>query len=308
MINKADIRVPLTVPQEFREHYLHNYLKATHNTGRLFLFAGDQKIEHVNKDFYGPNIPSQSAHPRHLFDIAGKSRIGVFATHLGLIARYGADYATIPYLVKLNGKTDLLSVQQDDPQSANLATVEQVVAFKKRSNLSILGVGMTVYLGSAYEAAMLAAASQAVQQAHHHGLIAVLWMYPRGKSITNPCTADLVAGAAGVGTCLGADFVKINAPEATTGFHSAQLLQQAVAAAGNTGVICSGGPRKSVDVLLEDIYHQVHVGGALGVALGRNIHQKTVQEAMDFCKAVAAIVIDDADVTVARHYLDQGEQ
>ena len=48
-----DILVPLDVPSAMREVYITNYRKITHGTGRLMLMAGDQKVEHLNDDFYG---------------------------------------------------------------------------------------------------------------------------------------------------------------------------------------------------------------------------------------------------------------
>ena len=74
--------------------------------GRLFLFAGDQKIEHLNEDFLGKDIPEECALPDNLFNIASQSRVGVFATQFGLISRYGAAYKNINYVVKLNSKTN----------------------------------------------------------------------------------------------------------------------------------------------------------------------------------------------------------
>ena len=43
-----NIVVPLDVPQECRSKYKDNYLKITKGSGRLMLFAGDQKAEHLN--------------------------------------------------------------------------------------------------------------------------------------------------------------------------------------------------------------------------------------------------------------------
>ena len=51
-ITREQVRVPVDVSPEMRETYIDNYMKATRNTGRLMLFACDQKIEHLNKDFY----------------------------------------------------------------------------------------------------------------------------------------------------------------------------------------------------------------------------------------------------------------
>lgn len=303
VISQDTIPVPLTVPADARDIFCKNYLKATCNSGRLFLFAGDQKVEHLNKDFYGPGISPESANPEHLFQIASLARIGAFATNLGLIARYGANYTNIPYIVKLNGRTNLVATDQADPQSLCWASVQRVAAFQKRTGLDIVGIGITVYLGSTYEPEMLAAAAQAIYDAHQFGLITTVWMYPRGKAVKDERSANIIAGAAGVAVCLGADFVKVNAPVAADSFASAKALYQATMAAGNTRVICAGGVQRDTKELLHDVYHQIHTGGTMGVAIGRNIHQKSLEEAIKFCNAVAAVVIDDAEIEKAMQYL-----
>ena len=55
-ISRNDVRVPMDVPADVRETYISNYLAATRSTGRLMLFACDQKVEHLNADFYGEGI------------------------------------------------------------------------------------------------------------------------------------------------------------------------------------------------------------------------------------------------------------
>ena len=47
-ITREEVRVPADVMPEARDEYITNYLKATRETGRLMLFACDQKIEHLN--------------------------------------------------------------------------------------------------------------------------------------------------------------------------------------------------------------------------------------------------------------------
>jgi fructose-bisphosphate aldolase/6-deoxy-5-ketofructose 1-phosphate synthase len=304
MLAPQDVKIPLTVPDSKREVYIKNYLAATRHSGRLLLFAGDQKIEHLNQDFYGKGIPVDCADPEYLFKIASKSRIGVFASHLGLIARYGADYKGVNYLIKLNGKTNIASLEIDDPISLALTSVEQVHVFSQNAKLPIVGVGYTVYLGSRYENKMLVEASRIIEQAHALGLLVVLWMYPRGKAISSERDAALIAGAAGVGVALGADFVKINPPDANAEGESAELLKVVVRAAGRTGVICSGGSAKPPRQFLEELYHQLHRGGTCGAAIGRNIYQRPYSEAIAFCEALAATVIDDKDVEVAAELLE----
>jgi len=94
-LKENEIIVPLDVPTAVRENYIKNYLAITMRSGRLMLFAGDQKVEHLNNDFYGEGIHPDDGDPEHLFRIASQANIGVFATQLGLIARYGNSYADV---------------------------------------------------------------------------------------------------------------------------------------------------------------------------------------------------------------------
>ncbi len=303
IFEEKKLRVPLTVPEEFHEEYRKNYLNATASSGRLFLFAGDQKIEHLNEDFYGAGIHEQSAIPKHLFEIASQARIGAFATQLGLIARYADDHRDVNYIVKMNSKTNLVPTSIKDPYSGLLSTIDQVVQFKNRTGLSIVGIGYTLYLGSKHEACMLEQVSKLIYEAHQHGLIVVLWMYPRGEAVTDETHENIIAGAAGVGVSLGADFVKVNQPKAKNGFDVAEKLKQATYAAGRTGIICSGGSRKDKEQFLDDLYHQIHTGRTRGAAIGRNIHQRPLDEAVKFCAAIATIIMDDKDVECAKKLL-----
>ncbi|OHB96038.1 MAG: aldolase [Planctomycetes bacterium RIFCSPLOWO2_02_FULL_50_16] len=293
-----DVVVPLDVPKSARKRYIDNYLTITRNSGRLMLFAGDQKVEHLNEDFYGVGIHADDNNPEHLFRIASQAKIGVFAAQLGLIARYGMVYPDVPYLVKLNSKTDLVKTSQSDPFSQQWVSVRQIADFCSNSGLNILGVGYTVYLGSEYEAEMLRQAAQIVYNAHQYGLITVLWMYPRGKAVKDEKDPHLIAGAAGVAACLGADFVKVNYPK-KEGYESKEIFKEAVLAAGRTKVVCAGGSSKDAESFLKELHDQIYVSGAAGNATGRNIHQKSVKEAIRMCNAIYAITVEGAGVEEA---------
>jgi fructose-bisphosphate aldolase/6-deoxy-5-ketofructose 1-phosphate synthase len=282
------INIPLTVPPEHKAKYYKNFKLATKKTGKLMLFAGDQKIEHLNDDFYGKNAHSDDASPEHLFKIAKKAKIGVFAAQLGLIANYGKDYKTIPYLIKLNSKTNLIDTIQKDPQSKALNSVKQVVELQKETRLKIVGVGYTIYLGSEYEAEMLAEAAQIVHNAHRQGLIAVLWMYPRGKAVNNEKDSHLIAGATGTASSLGADFVKVIYPAKA----DKRKVQEIIKAAGRTGVIFSGGSSVTPKIFLKKLSQQINYG-ARGSATGRNIHQQSLEKAVRMANAITAISINN---------------
>jgi fructose-bisphosphate aldolase/6-deoxy-5-ketofructose 1-phosphate synthase len=246
------IRAPLDVPQELRMEYTRNLFTMTGGSGRLMLFAGDQKIEHLNDDFHGPGISPDDNDPEHLFRIASGAEIGCFATQMGLIARFGEDYPDVNYLIK----------------------------------------------GSEYEAHMLHEAAQIIYGAHKRGMIAIIWIYPRGEAVKDEHDPHLIAGAAGLGAALGADFVKVNYPK-KDGVDSKDAFKEAVQAAGRCKVLCAGGSSVDVKLFLERLWEQIFISGASGNATGRNIHQKRLKEAIQMCNAISAIVVNGAGVEEA---------
>ena len=298
-ITREQVKVPVDVSPEMRDIYVDNYMKATRETGRLMLFACDQKIEHMNKDFYdgGDEIDLADCEPEHLFKIADQGVCGVMAGQRGLIARYAADYPNINYLVKKNSKTNLVKTSQEDPYSPLLHGLDAVLAMRD-SGVNIVGLGYTIYLGSEYEATMMAEAGDLIAQAHAEGLLVVLWIYPRGKAVTAEKDPDLIAGAAGVALCLGADFVKVNPPkpEGDDSRTSAEALAIATKAAGRTGLVCAGGSTVDAETFLTQLYDQIHTGGACGNATGRNIHQRSLDEAVRLTRAISAITLADCSV------------
>ena len=297
-LTAADVRVPMDVPAESRDTYIANYLKATRETGRLMLFACDQKIEHMNKDFYGEGIDIADCEPQHLFEIGKNGVIGVLAGQRGLVAQYAADYPEINYLIKMNSKTNLVKTSQEDPYSPQLTDLEAVLQMRE-NGVNVVGLGYTIYLGSEYEATMMAEAGQLIAQAHELGLLVVLWIYPRGKAVTAEKDPELIAGAAGVALCLGADFVKVNPPKPEDGKTPAEALSIAAKSAGRTGLVCAGGGTVDAKTFLTQLYDQIHVGGACGNATGRNIHQRSLDEAVRLTKAISAITLADASVDEA---------
>lgn len=295
---EEQFNIPSDVPNGIINEYVDNYDEITLGSGRLMLFAGDQKIEHLNKDFFGEGISGDDNDPEHLFKIASTAEIGVFATQIGLISLYGADYPEVPYLVKLNSKTNLVKTHQKDPLSLQLIDVSQVVEFKKNSGLDILGIGYTIYLGSEFETQMLREAAQAVYKAHQHGLISVLWIYPRGMAVKDEKDPDLIAGATGVAATLGADFVKVNYPK-KEGKKQEEVFKRAIKAAGRTKVVCAGGSSTNAKAFLQRLHDQIFISGAAGNATGRNIHQKPFEEAVRMTNAVSAITVHGKSVDEA---------
>ncbi|MCL2492260.1 MAG: aldolase [Coriobacteriia bacterium] len=295
LITRDEVLVPADVPAQARETYIDNYLKATQNTGRLMLYACDQKIEHLNDDFYGDGIHEADADPQHLFEIGDQGICGILAGQRGLIAAYANDYPDNNYLVKMNSKTHLVKTDQDDPYSPQLYSFQAVMDLIN-NGVNVVGIGYTIYLGSEYESQMMAEAGELISEAHQAGLIAVLWIYPRGKAVGDEKDAHLIAGAAGAALCLGADFVKVNPPAGDENETSAEKLKQAALASGRTGLVCAGGSTVDPETFLTQLWEQIHVGGAAGNATGRNIHQRSLEEASLLTKAISAITLGDYSV------------
>lgn len=287
------------------------------------MFAFDQKLEHASTDFIGTAIDDEASDPTHAFSIAAASTasdssrpsntstsksttqnsvtdssitnsskhslaarpiINALATHLGLIARYAPAFPQLAYVAKLNGKTNLFKKELGDPISRQLWSVDDVLQLKEQG-VNIIGIGYTVYLGSEHESIMLQEAAQCINQAHENGLLAIIWAYPRGKSVTNERDPLVIAGAAGVAASLGADVVKINAPDAKDGKSTSEWLAEIVKSAGTTKVICAGGPQKKADDFIKDVVSYRHAGVA-GIALGRNLFQRSHDEAVELAQAL----------------------
>lgn len=296
--------VPADVPDELIETFIDNMDAATCGTGKMNLFACDQKIEHLNDDFYdgGNKIPLSSNDPEHLFQIGAKAHaegtIGVLAGQLGLISQYARDYPELPYLVKLNSKSHVVGTSQRDPVSQALWDLDDVASLL-HNGINVVGIGYTVYIGSEYEHEMLTEAATFIRQAHEMGMISVVWMYPRGKAVTDEKDPQLISGAAGVAGCLGADFAKVNYPRAFEGMTQAESLGIAAEAAGRCGIICSGGGSLPPEEFLDRLVQQMQVSGCRGAATGRNIHQKGTEDAVRMTAACKAVICDGAGLEEA---------
>lgn len=296
--------VPADVPDELIETFIQNMDAATAGTGKMNLFACDQKIEHLNDDFYdgGDKIPLTSNDPAHLFEIGQRCHqagtIGVLAGQLGLISHYARDYPDVPYLVKLNSKSHLVKTSQRDPISQSMYDIDDVMSLV-HNGINVVGIGYTIYIGSEYEHEMLSEAAQFIRQAHELGMISVVWMYPRGKAVPNEKDPQLISGAAGVAACIGADFAKVNYPTEFPGMSRAESLAIASEAAGRTGIICSGGGTLPPEEFLQRLWEQMNTGNCRGAATGRNIHQKDTESAVKMTAACHAIICEGASVDEA---------
>lgn len=228
--------------------------------GRALYLAYDQGMEHGPSDF-----DDDSVDPQNILKIAVDGGFNAVIFQRGIAEKYytGTEFSNkIPLILKLNGKTNLLTGESYSPL---LCTVSEAM------ELGATAVGYTVYVGSEFEEQMLTDFAEVIREAHEHGMPVMGWMYLRGKAIEKRLAGggkeqDLIAYAARLGLEIGADLVKIKYPGSVEG------LRWVVESAGRTKVIVSGGAKLPEEELLEIARISIRAG-AIGMAVGRNIWQ-----------------------------------
>ena len=220
--------------------------------GKSILLAYDQGLEHgPSTDFNEKNVD-----PAYVMDIAAKARLNGIVFQKGIAEKYYDG--RVPLVLKVNGKS---SLPKGDPISRQNCSVEYAVS------LGAMAIGYTIYLGSALEPKMLAEFGKIQEEAHDRGLPAIAWIYPRGQSVQNDTSKEIVSYAARTGLELGADAVKIK----YTG--DSQSFSWAVKSAGKALVYMSGGPKAPTDMDFLNQVKGVMDAGATGLAVGRNVWQ-----------------------------------
>lgn len=282
--------LPISVGKKYKDIYINNLDTLTFGGRKTIMFAADQRVEHGLDSFLGKDISTDDISAEHFFRIASKAKVSALATHLGLINKYAFDYPNVNYIVKLNSITNLLKENYGYLQSKNLCSVEDVVYLQNNSDLNIVGIGYTVYLGIQDEPKILQEASQNILQAHKFGLPVILWIYPKPKK-TKQDSLENVASAVMVGEALGADFIKVKSPVKGK-IATEKLVKIVTKASGRSKVLISGGSSISEHRFINQAYKNVYTGGAAGVAVGRNIHQKPLHQAVEFCDQLYKALVE----------------
>lgn len=269
--------IPLDVPKSCVEHFINHYTLLTRKTGRFFFAVFDHGIEHLD-----------GTDPEIVFKLSSQN-VGALVAPFGLIAKYAHGYRSVPYIVKITGKTNLIPTVEQDPYSAVLQSVSDVVRFKQESKLLICGVAITIYPGSTFESKMLQNATQAIFEAHQNGLLVGLWVYPRGHLIVNENNSELLAGAVSLANNLGADFVKVKLPFVSEQYSLIDECKKIKAAAGKTKVVFAGGDLVSKEQFLVTLQTTKEAGFS-GVAVGRNLFFRPLCEAQELCSEIAQLI------------------
>ncbi|MFH1770525.1 MAG: fructose-bisphosphate aldolase [archaeon] len=249
--------------------------------GKAIYLAYDQGMEHGPSDFNLKNVD-----PNYILDIALEGHYNGIVLQAGIAEKYYQDYyKDIPLIVKLNGQT---MMTHGEPNSKQLCSVERAM------KLGASAVGYTFYCGSEYEDEMMVEISNIVEKAHDYGIPVIVWVYPRGKYVSNKMDTNLIAYGVRVAAELGADIIKTKFNGDYEGF------KWVIKNAGKTKVVLSGGDKVSPEAFIEETYNLMQIG-ATGRAVGRNIWQD--EKPFSLTKALHAVVFDNKTVEEAKKFL-----
>ena len=268
-------------------------------TGKLVMLPVDQGFEHGPARSFAPNPPGYD--PDYHFQLAIDAGCNAYAAPLGFIEAGARKFAgQIPLILKLNN-SDSLSKMGGAPNSAVTASVRDAV------RLGCAAVGYTIYPASDARNTQFEHLRAIAEEAKAHGLVVVVWSYPRGSGVSKEgeTAVDIIAYAAQIACQMGAHIVKVKPPkdvlehpEAKKVYEKLQIptktladrVRHVVQSAfnGKRIVIFSGGEAKGTDEVLAEI-RGIKDGGGFGSIMGRNAFQRPKAEALKLLAEVQKI-------------------
>ncbi len=270
-------------------------------TGRLVILPIDQGWEHGPARSFSKNAAAYD--PRYHFELAIESGCSAYAAPLGALEVAAADFAgEMPLILKVNHNNSLFNEPSAD--QAVTATVDDAL------RLGCVGIGFTIYPGSAFAQAQFEEIRAISAEAKSKGLAVIIWSYPRGPQISTAGETgiDVVSYAAHIAAQLGAHMIKVKPPTAHLEQDAAkkayagrpiETLSDRVrdvvesCFAGRRIVIFSGGATKGTAEVLEEC-RQIAAGGSFGSIMGRNAFQRSKAEGVQLLRDVMDIYADAA--------------
>lgn len=267
-------------------------------TGRMVILPVDQGFEHGPARSFAPNPAGYD--PHYHYKLAIDAGCNAYAAPLGFLKAGGATFAgEVPLILKLNNHEVLHD--EKNPRSVQTSTIHEAL------RLGCVAIGYTIYPGSAENGIMYEQVRGLIEQAHEHGLAAVIWSYPRGEDLSKAGETgiDVCAYAAQIACQLGADIVKVKLPtghieqDAARKVYEAEkipigTLTERVAHVvqssfdGKRIVIFSGGAKTSDEKLYEEA-KAIREGGGFGSIMGRNAFQRPKAEALKLLGTIMQI-------------------
>ena len=287
------------------------------DTGYVSILPVDQGVEHSGGASFAPN--PDYFDPENIVELAVEGGCNAVASTLGVLGACARRFShRIPFILKLN-HNEFLSYPNSYDQ-IRFANIEQ--AF----DMGAMGVGATVYFGSAESDRQIQEVTELFHQAHNLGMFTVLWCYLRNPAFKVGGTdyhtaADLTGQANHLGVTIGADVVKQKLPETDGGYkavkfgkthpkvydtltseHPIDLTRYQVANCfmGRAGLINSGGASVGESDLKEAVRTAVinKRAGGTGLISGRKAFQRPMVEGVALLNAIQNVYLAP-EVTIA---------
>lgn len=285
------------------------------NTGRLAesgyvsILPVDQGVEHSGGASFAPN--PDYFDPQKIVELAIEGGCNAVASTAGVLGMVARRYAhRIPFILKIN-HNELLTYPSTYDQVL-FSTVER--AF----DMGAVGIGATIYFGSAESCRQIVEITKVFQKAHELGMFTVLWCYLRNTAFKKDrdyhAAADLTGQANHLGVTLQADIVKQKQPECNGGYPAIEFgkthkavygelvpdhpiewtrYQVANCYMGRAGLINSGGASKGSDDLAQAVRTAVinKRAGGTGLISGRKAFQKPMAEGVKLLNAIQDVYL-----------------
>jgi class I fructose-bisphosphate aldolase len=259
-------------------------------TGHMIILPVDQGFEHGPGRSFAANPPAYD--PLYHFQLAIDAGLNAYASVLGFLEAGAAEFAgQVPLILKLNSHDVLHG--ESDPLGAQTATVRDAL------RLGCVGVGYTIYPGTAERRLQYEQLRELIAEARAAGLVVVVWSYPRGGglSIEGETALDVTSYAAHIAAQLGAHIIKVKLPTAHLEQEEARKVYEAQHVPlepltervrhviqstfnGRRIVIFSGGAKADDKTILDEV-RAIRAGGGFGSIIGRNSFQRDRKAALN---------------------------
>lgn len=287
------------------------------DTGYVSILPVDQGIEHTAGASFAPN--PLYFDPENIVRLAIEGGCNAVVSTFGVLGSVARKYAhKIPFIVKIN-HNELLSY----PNSYDQILFGTV---KEAWNMGAIGIGATIYYGSAESRRQIIEIAKTFEYAHSLGMLTILWCYLRNPDFIRKDndyheSADLTGQANHLGVTIQADIIKQKLPVNNGGFkilkfgktdermytrltseHPIDLCRYQVANCymGRVGLINSGGASKGENDLQEAVITAVinKRAGGMGLIAGRKAFQKSMEEGIQLLHSIQDVYLDK-NITLA---------
>jgi len=279
-------------------------------TGYVSILPVDQGIEHTAGASFAPNPIYFD--PENIVKLAIEGGCNAVASTFGVLASVSRKYAhKIPFIVKFN-HNELMTYPTKYDQIM-FGSVDEAW------NLGAIGVGATIYFGSAESNRQIVEVAEAFERAHELGMATILWCYARNSAFKQNGTdyhvaSDITGQANHLGVTIQADIIKQKQAEVDGGFtaigfgkthpkmydalnssHPIDLTRYQVANCymGRVGLINSGGASSGESDLADAVKTAVinKRAGGTGLISGRKAFQRPMEEGVKLLNAIQDVYL-----------------